>query len=411
MPRQSGLPDPNQAANSGEAIPIGDPRILYDEQGREYGIGPNGQRVYAYKPGSHYGGSGGLIHKPDVFNKQTGQWEKGGIDWGKVGIFAGLAATGGYAGYAALGGAGGAGLVSPAIGPGSGELAVGGGGTLASTQIGTGFIPAITGGSGLAGPGVAAATLPSTAIGTVGVLGQGAPALTGPTTPATMAATNTALNAGTPAGLAAPGMTDTERLLASLSQANPKWYESPNLYGQIANGIFQLWGANAATNANLDVAKIQSEAAKYAADLLAKGQAENLAWLKQQAEADWRNAEANRHANYDIYAAGERRMGQLGDLIGVHNREIPGYVPTEDPRFIDPSAVPPPAATPAPVVPTNPMATNPYVSTLNTLVAPVTDTAPAIPATPYQPTPLAARTPYTPYTPYATTMRSLYGRT
>jgi hypothetical protein len=248
--------DPLEAANSGTTIPVGDPRVLVDERGIEYVVGPNGQRVYsrpALFTAQGQQSSGGIAHKPDKWNSQTGQWEKGGLDWGRVLPLAGLA---GMTGGAALA------YEAPAAG-----------------------ISSVVGGA------------------------------LGPSTAANIAATSAAAGGAATGG----GMT-----LGSLLQ--------PQVLGAGINAFTNLYGAHMSNDANARAAQIQAEALRYQAEQQSKAVAENLAFLKAQAEADWRNSEINRRGNYDIYASGNRRLS-LGSLIAVRpskrritcRRLIPGF--------------------------------------------------------------------------------------
>lgn len=108
-----------------------------------------------------------------------------------------------------------------------------------------------------------------------------------------------------------------------------------SLFGIPARDIFSvgtnlfgnLFGAHEQIAASSQAAQQQSDAAKYAADLQAKANADALAFQKQQSDRDFAIAEANRRANYDQWAVGQRRLGTLGDMLGVGPREIPSYVP------------------------------------------------------------------------------------
>lgn len=99
-------------------------------------------------------------------------------------------------------------------------------------------------------------------------------------------------------------------------------------------GLFgSLFGAHLQSNAANDAAKMQSEAARYAADLQAKAQAEALGFTKAQAENAYQNTEASRQGNYGQWAAAQRRIGTLGQMLGLGQREIPGYMAGVDPNF------------------------------------------------------------------------------
>jgi hypothetical protein len=99
-------------------------------------------------------------------------------------------------------------------------------------------------------------------------------------------------------------------------------------------GLFgALFGAHQQSKAQNQAAQIEAAAQKYAADLQAKGQADALAFTKGQAENAYLNSEVARQGNYDQWAAGQRRLGSVGALIGMGDREIPAYRGGVDPNF------------------------------------------------------------------------------
>lgn len=73
-------------------------------------------------------------------------------------------------------------------------------------------------------------------------------------------------------------------------------------------------------------AQLQTEAANHAADLQAKAAAEALAYQKEQAQLDAARAEAAQRGNYDQWAAQQRRVSTLGEMLGLGARQIPAYV-------------------------------------------------------------------------------------
>ncbi len=98
--------------------------------------------------------NGGILHNPSTWNNRTGQWEKGGINWGAAGPLLGAVGIGGavaaplLAGGGAAAGAGGTGAATTGAGTGAATTAAG---VLPSTTIGTGMVGPITGGTGMAG--------------------------------------------------------------------------------------------------------------------------------------------------------------------------------------------------------------------------------------------------------------------
>lgn len=95
----------------------------------------------------------------------------------------------------------------------------------------------------------------------------------------------------------------------------------------------QLYGANQQANALSDQSAAQIQAAKYAADLQAKSSQSALDFQKQTAEGDYRNQEIARQGNYGQWAARAGRLSDFGRTVGLPAREIPAYVPGEDPNY------------------------------------------------------------------------------
>ena len=159
----------DQIATNARGKPLTDQNgnpVYVDSQGREYNL-VNGQKVYArpigmnaaggvtYDPSqlASFNNSGGMIHKPSLWNATTGQYDPGALDWGALGPLLGLAGISGVAGAAALSGgaAGAAGGTTGAAGAAGGATSAYGplaeGYGLATT---TAAAPAgIAGGSGM----------------------------------------------------------------------------------------------------------------------------------------------------------------------------------------------------------------------------------------------------------------------
>lgn len=85
-------------------------------------------------------------------------------------------------------------------------------------------------------------------------------------------------------------------------------------------------------------AQIQSASADRAAQLQAQAAAQALAFQREEARRDAQRFEATQRANYNQWASGEqlgydqwaareRRLGTLGDMLGVGQREIPAFKP------------------------------------------------------------------------------------
>lgn len=108
---------------------------------------------------------------------------------------------------------------------------------------------------------------------------------------------------------------------------------APIFWAAIASGGTALAAGKMASNAAGKAANQQTNAANHAADVQSKSAADVLAFNRQQAEADFQNSEGSRKANYDQWAASQRRLQTLNDLLGLGPREIPAYVPGKDPNF------------------------------------------------------------------------------
>jgi len=86
-------------------------------------------------------------------------------------------------------------------------------------------------------------------------------------------------------------------------------------------------------------AKMQSDALGDASNAQAKAAADTLAFNRQQAEADYRNQEVNRRANYDQYVAHQGGNNTIRAALGLKPVAIPTYVPSVDPNFTGASTV------------------------------------------------------------------------
>jgi hypothetical protein len=89
-------------------------------------------------------------------------------------------------------------------------------------------------------------------------------------------------------------------------------------------------GATAASiHASGKAEKKREQSVNYAADLESQSTREALDFQKAEAAKTRADAEVTRHANYDQWAAQQRRLGTLGQLLGLAAPEIPGYVPLD----------------------------------------------------------------------------------
>lgn len=120
------------------------------------------------------------------------------------------------------------------------------------------------------------------------------------------------MSAGSAAGGAASG-------------AGAGWMAGP--WGALIGAGIGLFGSLFGAHKQSQGVQQQVDAAKYAADLQAKATAEALAYTRAQADREYAMAESTRHANYDQWAAAQRRLGTVGQMLGLGDRDIPAYVP------------------------------------------------------------------------------------
>lgn len=105
----------------------------------------------------------------------------------------------------------------------------------------------------------------------------------------------------------------------------------------IAAGVTAGTGLAAArmqSNAGRDAAQLQIEAANNAAAIQAQSAREAERFQREAAQHAFRESETARRGNYDQWAARERRLGSIGELLGFGTRGIPDYVPGVDPQFV-----------------------------------------------------------------------------
>jgi hypothetical protein len=100
------------------------------------------------------------------------------------------------------------------------------------------------------------------------------------------------------------------------------------LAGSVAGPIGTVVGAGLGAFASIFGAKKQSRSADRAAILQSQADAQALEVKKRQAALDQQRFESTQHANYDQWAARERRLSTLGEMLGRGPRDIPSYVPT-----------------------------------------------------------------------------------
>lgn len=94
-----------------------------------------------------------------------------------------------------------------------------------------------------------------------------------------------------------------------------------------------IYAANRGANAAEEGARTQSDAANHAADVQGKGNADALAFQRQQSENAWRDSERIARANYEQSRGRHNAARTLGQTIGFDLPDMPDYVAGEDPRF------------------------------------------------------------------------------
>lgn len=171
--------------------------------------------------------------------------------------------------------------------------------------------PAIAG--AFAGAAGGAAAAPAAGSGIAGAIGAGVPAgAMGSVVPLVGPAAAAGSTAGGAGILGSVGSYFAKNPMVAATAIN----SGTNLLG----GVLQSRGATKAAqiqaNAELQAAKIQQEAAEKA-----------LAFEQQQAALAAAQQAIAQQANYGQYAAQQRRIGTLGELLGLGPREIPAYVP------------------------------------------------------------------------------------
>lgn len=285
------------------------------------------------QPGDKAGQDQGFFHQGQKWNWTTGQWENP-TNWANV---IGLSAAGAVA----------AGIAAPYIAGALGGGAGSGGGSAVSalgdvgSELGTGAATtAAEAGSVLpstALPAGLGSTLPA------GSFGGGA-GITATLAEPGIVATGTGIPSvlGTPAGVAPSGAVPT----ALTSTSAPGFFSWPGAGGLVkgatgGGGVTSIWdlvvpginaglnlyGQNKQANAVQDAASQQFASTKYATDAQSKSNADMLAYLQGQAGYQNTVAEVNRQANYEQWAAKQKQLGSVGEMLGLPARAIPAYVP------------------------------------------------------------------------------------
>jgi len=125
----------------------------------------------------------------------------------------------------------------------------------------------------------------------------------------------------------------------------------------IATGTAAVIAGIAAAGGGIAAAKIGSNAAKQAGQVQDAATQRAEVFQRQQAENDFLNAEAARHANYDQYMGRRNAASALGSSIGFNLPDAPAYVPGIDPHYTTAGSAAP-SATGAPAQPGQPATGN-----------------------------------------------------
>ena len=88
-----------------------------------------------------------------------------------------------------------------------------------------------------------------------------------------------------------------------------------------------LFGAKQQSNAAKDIAKQQLDAQSRSDAAAAKAAADALSFQREESALARQSAEVSRRGNYEWDASRERRIGSIGEMVGLGKREIPSYVP------------------------------------------------------------------------------------
>lgn len=108
---------------------------------------------------------------------------------------------------------------------------------------------------------------------------------------------------------------------------------APLFWGAVAAGgaaaTGQIIAGKMQSGAAKKSAQLQTASADKAAELQAQSTREALDFQKAEAARARADAETTRRANYEQWAAQQRRLGTLSQLLGLGAPEIPGYVPLD----------------------------------------------------------------------------------
>lgn len=118
----------------------------------------------------------------------------------------------------------------------------------------------------------------------------------------------------------------------------------------IASAVAGIGGAAISAHGSGKAAQRTTDAANHAADVEAASARDALDFQKQEAERTATQVEADRHANYDQWAAFMNAHNAARQKYGYSTTAIPGYVPGVTPKYTSPGAAlmgqPPIAANP-----------------------------------------------------------------
>jgi hypothetical protein len=106
-----------------------------------------------------------------------------------------------------------------------------------------------------------------------------------------------------------------------------------SIFGADTSANAQQQAATINAQAQEQIAAMNTTAQEYAANLTAEAAANSLAFSKAGAENTFQNSNVANESNYNQYAAAQKRIGSVGLLLGMGQREIPAFIPGVDPNF------------------------------------------------------------------------------
>jgi hypothetical protein len=103
--------------------------------------------------------------------------------------------------------------------------------------------------------------------------------------------------------------------------------------GAAATGTGAVVAGKMQASASRDAASQTTAAANHAADLQSQAADQALTFQREQGENAYQNSEVARHGNYDQWAAQQRKVRSVGQMLGLPDFDIPDYAPGVDPNL------------------------------------------------------------------------------